>query len=102
MNEKYNAEAVAQALKDATSKIEEVCTNFNNERQNVSEKLGASGSAVGGTLGQVANAAFEAENVDAFENLKKNMNSFMNRTEQIAKNTASAEDSTTSLYSQRV
>lgn len=102
MNEKYNAEAVAAALKAATQKIEAVCSEFNAERERVAGQLNQKGNAMGGSLGRTANAAFEAENVAAFDNLKKNITSFMGRSEQIARNSSAAEDSTTSLYSQRV
>lgn len=102
MKESYNAEAVTAALKNAAAKIDATCTEFNNQRERVSAQLNSSGSAMGGALGQAANAAFESENVAAFDNLKKNINSFMSRCEQIAKNTASTEDATAATYSQQV
>ena len=44
---------------------------------------------------------FEAENETAFNNLKTNANSFMQRAETISKRSNSAEQTTQSYYSER-
>lgn len=102
MNESFNAEAVSRALKNAAAGIDEACTAFNAERERVTNQLNQSGVALGGNLGRVALQTFEAENEAAFENLKRNMNSFMSRSEQIAKNSTSTEDATQGIYAERI
>lgn len=102
MNESYNAEAVTQALKEATQQIESSCDAFNKERERVTGQLSQTGTALGGQLGKVALSTFEAENEAAFNSLKANLNSFMNRAETIAKRSSSAEQTTQGIYSQNI
>ena len=102
MNETYNAEAATAALKEAASQIEASCAAFNRERERVTGQLSQSGSAMAGQLGKVALQTFEQENEASFNNLKKNMDSFMNRAETISKRSTSAEQTTQGIYSQRV
>lgn len=102
MNENYNAEAATAALKKAAQAIEASCAAFNSERERVTGQLSQSGTAMGGNLGKVALQTFEAENEASYQNLKTNVNSFMNRAETISKRSTSAEQTTQGIYSQRV
>lgn len=102
MKENFNAEAATAALKKAAQAIEASCTAFNSERERVTGQLNQAGSAMGGNLGKVALQTFEAENEASYQNLKTNVNSFMNRAETISKRSSSAEQTTQGIYSQRV
>lgn len=101
MNENYNAEAATAALKKAAQSIEASCSAFNTERERVSGQLDGAGTAMGGQLGKVAMQTFEAENEAAYQTLKTNVNSFMNRAETISKRSTTAEQTTQGIYSQR-
>ncbi len=100
-NEKYNEQAVAAALKTATEQIETMANNFKAEREQISAQLNQSGTSLGGAAGKQAFAAFEAENETAFQNLNEKEKSFMNRSTEIAKASAAAQDATTSIYGNR-
>lgn len=102
MKENFNAEAATAALKKAAQAIEASCAAFNSERERVTNQLGNTGIAMGGGLGAKALQTFEAENEASYQNLKNNVNSFMNRAETIAKRSSSAEQTTQGIYSQRV
>ena len=99
--ENFNAEAATAALKKAAQSIEESCSAFNSERERVTGQLSGAGSAMAGSLGALALQTFEAENETAYQNLKTNVNSFMNRAETIAKRSTAAESTTQGIYSQR-
>ena len=100
-NESYNAELVAAALKKATEGIDQTVTDFKTEKDRVTGQFTQSGTALGGHLGNVAMKTFEAENETAFNNLKTNATSFMQRAETISKRSNSAEQTTQSYYSER-
>lgn len=97
-NETFNLEASTSAIKAAISEIENACANFSSNAEKTAMALSGEGNAIGGRAGQVAAKAFCDGNETQFNNLKKCLDSFSNRVDDIIKANANTQTTVNSTY----
>lgn len=98
MAEIFNAEEAKSAIKSATSQIETVCADFKKLTEQVNANFGASGAALAGTAGKLAEQSFEVKSDAAFANLNSNLQSYMNRVDTIVAANQEATSTVSSVY----
>lgn len=102
MVETFNAEAARNAIRNASSEIEEMIRKFQQTRETVVQNLdsnAAASAAMGGQLGAAAQKAFEAGSAVDFEELRNKMDNFINyRVETIVRNSSEMQNAAQSVY----
>lgn len=103
MAENFDVEAAQRAMRNAEAKIQELVSNRKKESETVESNFGqdvATGSALGGAVGEAANAAYQSGSNFDFSELSSKMESFMtNRVEEIVKNSTNMSNEAESFYS---
>lgn len=98
MKETFNSEATKQAVSQATTEIQEICSEFKTTSEKVVSELSKSGAALSGKSGAEAYAAFENVSVPAMEDFQKQIDTFMGRVDEIVKSNIEVAEQTTTIY----